>query len=161
MDDLADRLRDDRQAGAAALSGRDDGLLEDRESGAFAWLNELIWREFYRHLLVATRRCAAIVPLSPGRTRCAGALTRRSCSGLAAGETGYPIVDAAMRQLNATGWMHNRLSALSASAPYSSHWLRNRASSIRPSRSACSRARQAERAPLRQCARVFLPRRNR
>ena len=31
------------------------------------------------------------------------------------GETGYPIVDAAMRQLNATGWMHNRLRMISAS----------------------------------------------
>ncbi len=31
------------------------------------------------------------------------------------GETGYPIVDAAMRQLNATGWMHNRLRMITAS----------------------------------------------
>ena len=31
------------------------------------------------------------------------------------GSTGYPIVDAAMRQLNATGWMHNRLRMITAS----------------------------------------------
>ncbi|WP_284956809.1 FAD-binding domain-containing protein, partial [Enterobacter cloacae] len=31
------------------------------------------------------------------------------------GETGYPIVDAAMRQLNETGWMHNRLRMITAS----------------------------------------------
>ena len=32
-----------------------------------------------------------------------------------AGKTGFPIVDAAMRQLNATGWMHNRLRMITAS----------------------------------------------
>lgn len=54
-------------------------LLEDRESGAFAWLNELIWREFYRHLLVAYPDLCRHRPFITGRTRCAGAMTRRSC----------------------------------------------------------------------------------
>ena len=45
---------------------------------------------------------------------CSGSKTRRCCR-LAKGETGYPIVDAAMRQLNETGWMHNRLRMITAS----------------------------------------------
>ncbi|MGU0171062.1 FAD-binding domain-containing protein [Escherichia coli] len=46
---------------------------------------------------------------------CAVAKQSRTFTGLAKGKTGYPIVDAAMRQLNSTGWMHNRLRMITAS----------------------------------------------
>ena len=86
-----------------------------RGEAGFSWVNELIWREFYRHLIVAYPR------LSMGRAFKADteklrwsedkALFRRWCEG----QTGYPIVDAAMRCLNQTGWMHNRLRMIVAS----------------------------------------------
>ncbi|RLM24004.1 deoxyribodipyrimidine photo-lyase [Brenneria alni] len=90
-------------------------MLEQRESGAFTWFNELIWREFYRHLLVFWPELCKHKPFI-GWTQ--WVQWRQSPDMLAAwqqGKTGYPIVDAAMRQLNQTGWMHNRLRMICAS----------------------------------------------
>ncbi|TBW39660.1 deoxyribodipyrimidine photo-lyase [Azotobacter chroococcum] len=77
--------------------------------GVSAWLDELLWREFYKHVLVGYPR------VSMGRAFLAEteALPWRDAPAeLAAwqqGRTGFPLVDAAMRQLLASGWMHNRL----------------------------------------------------
>ncbi|MDA5482794.1 deoxyribodipyrimidine photo-lyase [Yersinia intermedia] len=90
-------------------------LLENTDGGAFTWLNELIWREFYRHLLVAYPRLCRHRPFIDWTD---GVIWNHSEQQLIAwqqGRTGYPIVDAAMRQLNETGWMHNRLRMISAS----------------------------------------------
>jgi deoxyribodipyrimidine photo-lyase len=88
--------------------------LEADGAGAAAWLSELVWREFYAQVLwhhpqVATRAFkpqydALRFPNDPVRI-----------VAWQDGRTGYPIVDAAMRQLNATGWMHNRLRMIAAS----------------------------------------------
>lgn len=100
-----------RQCAHAALRARGDPDLAD---GANAWLNELIWRDFYRHVV-------ALFPhVSKGQAfrRGTDAIPWRSApdelAAWQAGATGYPLVDAAMRQLNATGWMHNRLRMVSA-----------------------------------------------
>ena len=90
-------------------------MLERTDGGAFGWLNELIWREFYRHLLVAW---PALCKHRPFVAWTDGVRWRHAPQDLLAwqqGKTGYPIVDAAMRQLNATGWMHNRLRMIVAS----------------------------------------------
>lgn len=77
--------------------------------GAVCWISELLWREFYKHILVGYPR------VSMGRAfrRETEALAwRHAPEELAAwqeGRTGLPIIDAAMRQLRDTGWMHNRL----------------------------------------------------
>jgi deoxyribodipyrimidine photo-lyase len=77
--------------------------------GRDAWLNELIWREFYKHLLVGFPR------LSKGknfRSKYDGLPWENADDEFEAwceGRTGYPLVDAGMRQLLETGWMHNRL----------------------------------------------------
>lgn len=81
----------------------------DREGGENTWFNELIWREFYRHLLVAFPRLSQFKPF---KLETDALPWKRDLDQLEAwkqGQTGYPIVDAAMRQLNETGWMHNRL----------------------------------------------------
>ncbi len=87
---------------------------ETAGEAAEAWLNELIWREFYRH----------VVNQNPHVSR--GHSFRREYDDLPwrhdpealaawqAGETGYPLVDAGMRQLKETGFMHNRLRMLTA-----------------------------------------------
>ena len=77
--------------------------------GVVCWISELLWREFYKHILVGYPR------VSMGRAfrRETEALAwRHAPDELAAwqeGRTGLPIIDAAMRQLRETGWMHNRL----------------------------------------------------
>ncbi len=88
--------------------------LERECEGAEAWLTELIWREFYQMILDrfphaasgAFRREYDAVRW-PGREEHFEAWRQ--------GRTGYPIVDAAMRHFNATGWMHNRLRMVVAS----------------------------------------------
>jgi deoxyribodipyrimidine photo-lyase len=82
--------------------------------GLDTWISELVWREFYRHVT------AAFPHISKGRAfktqtdalqwRQDTEQFERWCQGM----TGYPIVDAGMRQLNATGWMHNRLRMVTA-----------------------------------------------
>ncbi|MEJ7913370.1 MAG: deoxyribodipyrimidine photo-lyase [Chitinophagaceae bacterium] len=78
------------------------------------WLNELIWREFFMMILFHFPR----VTKGPYKLkydhiqwRNNEAEFERWCRG----ETGYPIVDAGMRQLNETGWMHNRVRLLTSS----------------------------------------------
>jgi deoxyribodipyrimidine photo-lyase len=78
------------------------------------WLGELIWRDFYQQLLAHHPRIAHEPFLAAAhaiRYRESDEDWRAWCEG----RTGYPIVDAAMRQLNETGWMHNRLRMIVAS----------------------------------------------
>lgn len=87
----------------------------DKSDAGFTWLNELIWREFYQHLLIAYPRVCMNRGFKPEtdqiQWRNSNALFQAWCEG----KTGYPIVDAAMRCLNETGWMHNRLRMIVAS----------------------------------------------
>ncbi len=79
------------------------------------WLNELIWREFYIHLLVAWPKLSRHQPFSPWTDNVKWSKDQKLLKAWEQGQTGYPIVDAAMRQLNNTGWMHNRLRMIVAS----------------------------------------------
>lgn len=79
-----------------------------------AFLTELIWREFYQQVLYNhphTIEHAFLPQFEDVSWENKDSLFECWCSGL----TGYPIVDAAMRQLNETGWMHNRLRMIAAS----------------------------------------------
>lgn len=82
--------------------------------GAATWLSELIWRDFYHAILWHHPRVATQC-FKPAcdvlRWDVAPDLFAAWCSG----RTGYPLVDAAMRQLSASGWMHNRLRMVTAS----------------------------------------------
>lgn len=76
--------------------------------GVQTWLNELIWREFYISVLHAFPRVSMNQPLRSETARLrwrddAEALTRWQ-----QGLTGFPLIDAGMRQLLKIGWMHNR-----------------------------------------------------
>ena len=86
-------------------------------SGASVWLSELIWRDFYHQILanhphVVTRSFKpAYDAIKWDHGKHADALFAAWCEG----RTGYPLVDAAMAQLNQTGYMHNRLRMVVAS----------------------------------------------
>ncbi|WP_437611432.1 deoxyribodipyrimidine photo-lyase [Erwinia sp. V71] len=82
---------------------------------SFVWLNELIWREFYRHLLVAYPALCRHQPFTAWTRKVQWQGSEEQLQAWQQGKTGYPIVDAAMRQLNSTGWMHNRLRMIAAS----------------------------------------------
>ncbi len=88
----------------------------DAKLGAEAapFLRQLGWRDFNSHLLYHFKD----LPTKPWSEKFARFPFRRDAKGLKAwqrGMTGYPIVDAGMRQLWATGWMHNRVRMIAAS----------------------------------------------
>lgn len=87
---------------------------EDK-SGASVWLSELIWREFYKHILVAYPELIKHQPFQSETANIRWQNNKQLFDAWCNGNTGYPIVDAAMRQLNQTGWMHNRLRMIAAS----------------------------------------------
>ena len=82
------------------------------------WVDELIWREFFQQILSAFPQVASGPFRSKDglpRPRSAGAEWNRLYAAWCEGQTGYPLVDAGMRQLNQTGWMHNRVRMVVAS----------------------------------------------
>jgi deoxyribodipyrimidine photo-lyase len=85
------------------------GRLDRGIPGATAWITELIWREFYRHLLVGFPRVCMNRAFNPATERVPWRYDEREFRIWCEGRTGYPMVDAGMRQLAQTGWMHNRL----------------------------------------------------
>lgn len=94
-----------RVAAVTALAAMDD--VPGGSRGAETWLKELVWREFYTAVLHHFPQVAhtAFNPrLRAIRWRDAPA----DLKAWQQGRTGFPIVDACMRQLLATGWMHNR-----------------------------------------------------
>jgi len=101
-----------RQLAASALQRQSKG-----SKGASVWLGELIWRDFYFSILAnfphvaqgAYRREYDAIPWEHGKQ--AQALFAAWCEG----RTGYPLVDAAMMQINQTGYMHNRLRMVAGS----------------------------------------------
>jgi deoxyribodipyrimidine photo-lyase len=85
-----------------------------RGKGASAYIRELYWREFSHHLLFHRPE----LPEQPLRPEFAALPWRTDPAALGAwrkGRTGYPIVDAGLRQLWALGWMHNRVRMVAAS----------------------------------------------
>ena len=81
----------------------------------FSWINELAWRDFYRHLLHAYPALSKHQPFKQATNAIRWSENEDHFNCWCRGETGYPIVDAAMRCLNQTGWMHNRLRMICAS----------------------------------------------
>jgi deoxyribodipyrimidine photo-lyase len=67
--------------------------------GAEAWVRQLCWRDFFAHVLLHEH---------PGRPNPAWERDDELLAAWKAGRTGFPLVDAGMRELAATGWMHNR-----------------------------------------------------
>ncbi len=99
-----------REAYRASLRDKDSQV----GTGIFTWQNELIWREFYQMILAQfpyvvkscfQKKYDAIQ--WPG--------SKEHFELWCQGQTGFPIVDAAMRHFNKTGWMHNRLRMIVAS----------------------------------------------
>jgi len=89
-------------------------VVGEGSAGREAWCRQLAWRDWYAHLLAVHPTLVA----EPMAERFAGITWNDDPGGFAAwcaGQTGYPLVDAGMRQLAATGWMHNRVRMVTAS----------------------------------------------
>tara|TARA_S200000501_G_C20841524_1_gene751803 strand:- start:489 stop:1961 length:1473 start_codon:yes stop_codon:yes gene_type:complete len=91
--------------------------LSEKFEGAKIWLSELIWREFYKMILfhnphVMTRSFKKEFDLIEWEE---GQLAQNAFDAWCNGRTGFPFVDAGMKQLNTTGFMHNRLRMVTSS----------------------------------------------
>ena len=106
-----------RMAHARSEAGPDAKRVAGGSRGAEVWLSELIWRDFYHQILYHHPRVVsgAFKPeydrIKWEHGKQAEALFAAWCEG----RTGYPLVDAAMHQINQTGYMHNRLRMVVAS----------------------------------------------
>jgi deoxyribodipyrimidine photo-lyase len=97
-----------RQCLAAGVNANNDAL-NGRKTSAGTWISELIWREFYRHILVGFPRVCMNRPFREETDDLDWRSDTDEFAAWCEGRTGVPIVDAAMRQLLDIGWMHNRL----------------------------------------------------
>jgi deoxyribodipyrimidine photo-lyase len=79
------------------------------------YLNELIWREFYQMILWHFPKVGEGHAFKPEFEKIEWRNNEEEFAKWCAGMTGYPIVDAGMRELNATGFMHNRVRMVVAS----------------------------------------------
>ena len=86
-----------------------------REAEAEVWLSELIWRDFYFMILDRFPQVGQGRAFKMDYDTIHWADWPEAYQAWCAGRTGYPLVDAAMRQLNHCGWMHNRLRMVVAS----------------------------------------------
>lgn len=96
-----------RTAVVAALEAIRQANGEAAHKGAETWLNELIWREFYLSILYHFPEVLQTA-FNPNLRDIPWRSAPEDFEAWKRGQTGYPVVDACMRQLNQTGWMHNR-----------------------------------------------------
>ncbi|KAF2644561.1 hypothetical protein P280DRAFT_390580 [Massarina eburnea CBS 473.64] len=88
-----------------------DGGIE----GIRGWIGEVAWRDFYRHVLVNWPYVCMNKPFKFEYTNIEWEYNEEHFNAWTEGRTGYPIVDAAMRCLDATAYMHNRLRMITSS----------------------------------------------
>lgn len=88
---------------------------ENRDWKSSVWLKELAWRDFYKQLMGHFPDLSKSLPFKPETQNVKWNDDEFLFQAWCEGNTGFPIVDAAMRQLNQTGWMHNRLRMIAAS----------------------------------------------
>ena len=97
-----------RTAIAAARDRNTARALDSGNTGITAWISELAWRDFYKHVLAHWPYVCMSKPFKPEYSSIDWSYDATLFEKWCSGQTGYPFIDAAMRQLNETGYMHNR-----------------------------------------------------
>lgn len=90
------------------------GYFQLEDVGQQTWLDELLWREFYQHTLHDFPKVSRHQPFKENTKAIEWRDAPEDLTAWQQGRTGIPIVDAGMRQLLATGWMHNRVRMITA-----------------------------------------------
>ena len=102
-----------RQCILAALEAN-RGKWDSGSEGAVHWISEVAWREFYKHILIGFPRVCMGRAFRRETDRIRWEDNTQHFQAWCQGRTGVPIVDAGIRQLLATGWMHNRVRMITA-----------------------------------------------
>ncbi|KAI5865825.1 deoxyribodipyrimidine photo-lyase [Durotheca rogersii] len=83
--------------------------------GITTWISEVAWRDFYKHILAHWPYVCMYKPFRPDYADIEWSYNSAHFQAWCDGRTGFPIVDAAMRQMRSIGWMHNRCRMIVAS----------------------------------------------
>ena len=83
--------------------------LDSGEKGITKWIDEIVWREFYKNIMFSFPRVSKGMPFQEYTKKIKWRFEEDEFKAWKNGNTGFPLIDAAMRQLKHEGWMHNRL----------------------------------------------------
>ena len=83
--------------------------LDSGEKGIVKWIDEIIWREFYKNIMFSFPKVSRGQPFQEYTKKIKWRFNDDELNAWKSGNTGFPIIDAAMKQLINEGWMHNRL----------------------------------------------------
>tara|TARA_Y200000002_G_scaffold156012_1_gene128994 strand:- start:1441 stop:2856 length:1416 start_codon:yes stop_codon:yes gene_type:complete len=83
--------------------------LDAGEKGITKWIDEIIWREFYKNIMYCFPKVSQNKPFQDYTNKIKWRYEKSEFDAWKNGNTGFPIIDSAMRQLKYEGWMHNRL----------------------------------------------------
>lgn len=83
--------------------------LDAGEKGIVKWIDEIIWREFYKNIMFCFPRVSKGQPFQGYTKNIVWRLNEKEFNAWKEGKTGFPIIDSAMKQMLSEGWMHNRL----------------------------------------------------
>ncbi|MFL2715249.1 MAG: cryptochrome/photolyase family protein [Gammaproteobacteria bacterium] len=83
--------------------------LDSGEKGVTKWIDEIVWREFYKNIMFSFPRVSKGMPFQEYTKKIKWRFDEEEFKAWKNGNTGFPLIDAAMRQLKHEGWMHNRL----------------------------------------------------
>ncbi|MDO3723007.1 deoxyribodipyrimidine photo-lyase [Marinobacter sp. chi1] len=108
---LANGVLSGRQCLLAAREAQGGG---GNQEGYVTWISEIAWRDFYINILYHYPRISMHRAFKPETEALKWNEPGDAFEAWKTGNTGIPVVDAAMRQLNKTGWMHNRLRMIAA-----------------------------------------------
>ncbi|VAX43801.1 Deoxyribodipyrimidine photo-lyase [Acinetobacter calcoaceticus] len=97
-----------------ALFRAEHGNFHLADEGQQTWLDELLWREFYQHILFDFPHVSKHFPFKQNTQNIKWENNQEHLVAWQTGQTGIPIIDAGMRQLQKTGWMHNRVRMITA-----------------------------------------------
>lgn len=97
-----------------ALFRTEHGNFHLANEGQQTWLDELLWREFYQHILFDFPHVSKHIPFKKDTQKIKWNHNPEHLTAWQTGQTGIPIIDAGMRQLLKTGWMHNRVRMITA-----------------------------------------------
>lgn len=106
-----------RRCVEAAVNANARGVkspMDSGDEGLITWISELVWREFYVHITVGFPRVCMHRAFQPATEGVRWNVNQGHYEAWCQGRTGVPLVDAGMRQLLQTGWMHNRVRMVTA-----------------------------------------------
>ena len=83
--------------------------LDSGEKGIVKWIDEIIWREFYKNIMFSFPKVSRGQPFQEYTKKIKWRFNDDELNAWKSGNTGFPIIDAAMKQLINEGWLHNSL----------------------------------------------------